>query len=150
MRTLTAALIIALLTIAAPNTTYLPLILSQPTSTPTETLTPTPIETATDTPTETPTETATPTPTETSTPQPTATTIPSGPCLCDSDRYNCSDFSTQAAAQACFNYCVSLGRGDIHKLDRDNNGVACESLPLTSARSVESWVKMWDGKIAGK
>lgn len=147
MRTLTAALITALLTIAAPNTTYLPLILAQPTNTPTETLTPTATETATDTPTITPlpTEMATPTPTETNTPEPTATNIPqptatatvipSGPCLCDSDRYNCSDFATHAAAQACFDYCVSLGKGDIHRLDRDGNGVACESLPL--------WLEMW-------
>lgn len=130
-----------------PDTVYLPLILAQPTSTPTETATPTPTETATDTPTLTPlpTDTEMPTPTETSTPEPTATetsqptatatAIPSGPCLCDSDRYNCSDFSTHAAAQACFDYCVSLGRGDIHKLDRDNNGVACESLPL--------WLEVW-------
>ena len=44
--------------------------------------------------------------------------------------YNCSDFSTQASAQACFNHCVSAGPGDIHKLDRDNNGVDCEALPL--------------------
>ncbi len=144
MRTLTAVLITALLAIAAPNTTYLPLILAQPTSTPTETLTSTPTETATDTPTVTPTvtplptetETPTPEPTATDAPQPTATAIPSGPCLCDSDRYNCSDFPTHAAAQACFDYCVSLGVGDIHRLDRDNNGVACESLPL--------WLGVWE------
>lgn len=125
-----------------PNTVYLPLVVSQPTNTPEPTATATATSTVipTDTPTVTPlpTDTETPTPTETSTPeatatetpQPTATAIPSGPCLCDADRYNCSDFSTHTAAQACYDYCVSLGRGDIHKLDRDNNGVACESLPL--------------------
>ncbi|GAG83978.1 unnamed protein product, partial [marine sediment metagenome] len=43
--------------------------------------------------------------------------------------YNCSDFSTQAAAQACYDYCISQGAGDIHDLDRDNDGIACESLP---------------------
>lgn len=32
-----------------------------------------------------------------------------------------------AAAQACFNYCVAQGVGDIHGLDGD--GDACESLP---------------------
>lgn len=137
MRTLTAALFF-ILTVTVPNTTYLPLILAQPTSAPTETLTPTPTVTATDTPTATPTETNTPESTATDIPQPTATAtqIPTGPCLCDSDRYNCSDFPTHAAAQACFDYCVSLGKGDIHKLDRDNNGVACESLPL--------WLDVWE------
>lgn len=61
-----------------------------------------------------------------SAPQPTA---PSGAvCACHADTYNCGDFSTQAQAQACYNYCVSLGRGDIHRLDGDGNGRACESL----------------------
>jgi len=44
--------------------------------------------------------------------------------------YNCSSFSSQAAAQACYNHCVDVGAGDIHKLDENDNGVACESLPL--------------------
>ena len=44
---------------------------------------------------------------------------PNGP-----DR-NCSDFSSHAAAQAFFE--VS-GPSDPHRLDGDNNGVACESL----------------------
>jgi beta-lactamase superfamily II metal-dependent hydrolase len=48
-------------------------------------------------------------------------------CDCSSNRYNCPDFSTQAAAQACYNYCMSQGKGDIHKLDADKNGKACES-----------------------
>lgn len=50
-------------------------------------------------------------------------------CSCSGDTYNCTDFSRQSQAQACFNYCVSTGVGDIHNLDRDGNGVACESLP---------------------
>ncbi|MBN1877496.1 MAG: excalibur calcium-binding domain-containing protein, partial [Anaerolineae bacterium] len=45
------------------------------------------------------------------------------------DRYNCADLVTHANAQACFNYCVAQGRGDVHKLDRDNDNVACETLP---------------------
>jgi hypothetical protein len=49
--------------------------------------------------------------------------------LCDQDRYNCPYFGTQSRAQACYNWCVSLGRGDIHRLDSDGNGLACESLP---------------------
>lgn len=60
---------------------------------------------------------------------PTATTQPAGPCLCDSDRYNCGNFSTQRQAQACMDWCVSQGRGDIHNLDGNADGEACESLP---------------------
>lgn len=52
-----------------------------------------------------------------------------GVCLCSSDSYACKDFSTHKAAQACFDYCVSQGRGDIHRLDGNNDGNACESLP---------------------
>jgi len=49
-------------------------------------------------------------------------------CDCSGDIYNCSHFSTHAEAQACYEYCKSLGRGDIHRLDGDNDGIACESL----------------------
>ncbi len=75
------------------------------------------------------TATPTPTATPTVTPTPTATMGPTGPCLCDSDRYNCSDFDYQYRAQACFAWCKSLSAGDIHRLDSDGDGVACESLP---------------------
>ena len=47
---------------------------------------------------------------------------------CSSDIYNCSNFSTQAGAQDVFNWCVSVGAGDVHQLDKDGNGVACEGL----------------------
>lgn len=102
-----------------------------PTVTPTgtQTGTPTTTGTATSTPTITPTATQTPTTTPTATPTltPTSTTSPS--FVCASDFYNCSDFGTQAAAQQVYNYCAALGFGDIHRLDGDNNGLACESLP---------------------
>ncbi len=44
------------------------------------------------------------------------------------DEYNCSDFETQEEAQRFFE---SLGgRGnDVHRLDGDNDGIACEALP---------------------
>jgi hypothetical protein len=48
---------------------------------------------------------------------------------CTFDAYRCSDFATQEHAQEVFDYCVALGFGDIHKLDGDNDGEACESLP---------------------
>lgn len=64
-------------------------------------------------------------------PTPTPSPTPSTPAVCDcsGNIYNCGDFATQAAAQACYDYCVSLGCGDIHRLDGDNDGQACESLP---------------------
>ena len=44
---------------------------------------------------------------------------------CSSDVYNCGNFTTRAEAQAVFDYC---GPGDIHQLDADGNGEACEGL----------------------
>lgn len=38
---------------------------------------------------------------------------------------NCSDFSTQREAQQFYE---ANGPGDPHRLDRDKDGVACESL----------------------
>lgn len=49
-----------------------------------------------------------------------------GVCSCSGDLYNCGDFPNHSSAQACFDYCVQQGKGDIHKLDRDNDGLACE------------------------
>lgn len=52
------------------------------------------------------------------------------PCTCGRNRYNCPDFETQTAAQACYDYCWEETGGDVHRLDGGNNdGVACESLP---------------------
>jgi endonuclease YncB( thermonuclease family)/uncharacterized protein YraI len=50
------------------------------------------------------------------------------PCNCSGDLYNCRDFGSHAEAQACFEYCVAQGRGDIHLIDINNNGIACEAL----------------------
>jgi micrococcal nuclease len=61
---------------------------------------------------------------------PTPTPLPAnGLCDCSGDIYECPDFSTQTEAQACYEYCKSLGLGDIHLLDGDSDGIACESLP---------------------
>ena len=66
---------------------------------------------------------------------PTVTPVPSpgpppisleeacGPCAATD--CNCSDFDTQAEAQACLN----PARSDPFNLDGDNDGIACESLP---------------------
>lgn len=48
-------------------------------------------------------------------------------CDCSSNIYNCPDFSTHNEAQACFEYCGGTSN-DIHRLDRDGDGDACESL----------------------
>ena len=50
-------------------------------------------------------------------------------CSCSGDRYDCKDFSTQNQAQACFDFCKSQKKGDVHNLARDKDGIACESLP---------------------
>jgi len=62
----------------------------------------------------------------------TQSTIPpqSAVCSCSGNTLNCGDFSTHSQAQACYNYCVSLGLGDVHDIDgNDKDGLACESLP---------------------
>lgn len=46
---------------------------------------------------------------------------------CTSNIYNCSDFASHEEAQGLYDYCVSQGYGDIHRLDADNDGLACES-----------------------
>jgi len=52
------------------------------------------------------------------------------PCNCSGPDLDCKDFNSHASAQACYNYCVSHGFGDVFRLDgNDNDGRACESLP---------------------
>ena len=55
------------------------------------------------------------------------TKMAGAPCQCFADLYDCSTFYTHTAAQLCMNYCIRLGFGDIHKLDDDKDGFACES-----------------------
>jgi hypothetical protein len=54
---------------------------------------------------------------------------PTPVCGCTENSYDCSDFNTQIQAQACFDYCITQEKGDIHKLDKNGDGIACESLP---------------------
>lgn len=42
---------------------------------------------------------------------------------CSYDKYNCDDFPTQQQAQELYNSCM----GDIHRLDNDNDHIACEN-----------------------
>lgn len=102
-----------------PGPIYLPIILKS---------LPAVVATVTRTPTRAPAATSTPT-RQPATATPTATATTETVFVCSSNFYNCSDFSTQAQAQTVFNYCFVRGFGDIHGLDGDGNGLACESLP---------------------
>jgi hypothetical protein len=65
---------------------------------------------------------------------PVATPAPTPPaavpyavtCACTSDLFACSSFPFWSAAQACFNQCRIEVGFDIHGLDEDGDGVACE------------------------
>jgi len=92
------------------------------TTTCTRTQTPTVTRIATATRTSMPTETPTITPTPTSTTQPAIWD-------CSYNRYNCSDFTWQWQAQQCYDYCLAQVGIDVHGLDADGDGAACESLP---------------------
>ena len=52
-----------------------------------------------------------------------------GPCACTGVDLDCEDFASQVEAQTCFEYCRSMEYGDIHGLDEDGDGKACESPP---------------------
>lgn len=47
--------------------------------------------------------------------------------ICSYDAYNCSNFKTRSEAMKVFNQCGGVKK-DIHKLDADKDGIACESL----------------------
>jgi hypothetical protein len=91
-------------------------------------------------PTPTPTPTITPPPTPTGTPEPptpapptltpTPTSLDEVVCSCEPNQYACLShyFPTRGAAQACYEYCFRVTGQDIHKLDLDRTGLACEAL----------------------
>lgn len=110
------------------------------TQTATATVTEGPSATPTVTRTPTATTTQTATPTITATPTATATKSPPANCsTCAYDAYNCSDFSTQAQAQDCHDYCMAQVGYDVHGLDADGDGEACESLPLVFGGWIFNW-----------
>ncbi len=52
--------------------------------------------------------------------------------MCGDAVYNCDDFTTQSEAQDVYAHC-KFGKGnDPHRLDGDNDGVACEGLPAAA------------------
>ena len=48
---------------------------------------------------------------------------------CEENVYNCGDFKTQSEAQEVYDTCNTSENRDRHGLDRDGDGVACQSLP---------------------
>ncbi len=56
---------------------------------------------------------------------PTIVTQPAA-CDCNTQRYTCADFSSWAAAQVCLQRCEVIAGYDVHGLDPDHDGVACE------------------------
>jgi len=56
------------------------------------------------------------------------TTPPSSQYSCATNLYNCSDFSTHTEAQSVYEACGGASN-DVHRLDNDKDGLACESLP---------------------
>lgn len=48
--------------------------------------------------------------------------------VCSANTYNCTDFKTQKEAQAVYDQCGGVGH-DVHKLDNNKDGSACDSLP---------------------
>jgi hypothetical protein len=61
-------------------------------------------------------------------------------CDCSGNIYNCADFTSTSDAQSCYDYCISLGKGDVHRLDADDDGLVCESgmAKTTSKKTYES------------
>ena len=49
-------------------------------------------------------------------------------CYCGSNRYNCSYFSSHHEAQRVYECCLEKVGHDVHRLDGDDDGVACEAL----------------------
>jgi endonuclease YncB( thermonuclease family) len=61
--------------------------------------------------------------------EPPPTLAPDEVCGCSGNLYQCSHFSTHNEAQACHDYCFAAVGFDIHSLDGNDDGQACESLP---------------------
>lgn len=49
-------------------------------------------------------------------------------CNCERNIYNCADFKSHKEAQKCYEHCLKETGKDVHGLDRDKDGLACEEL----------------------
>ncbi len=79
----------------------------------------------TTTPTPKPTTTIVPTPTQ---PKTESKPVQNSSYVCSYNTYNCPDFATHAEAQEVFEACGGTSN-DVHRLDQDKDGLACETLP---------------------
>lgn len=82
-----------------------------------------------------PSPTATPTATAAATvapvPTPMSTLIPTATparFVCSHDFYNCGDFFVWQDAQDVFTHCLDVVGFDVHRLDQNNDGIACNAL----------------------
>jgi endonuclease YncB( thermonuclease family) len=73
-----------------------------------------------------PTYTITPTPLPTIARTPTNTVIV--PCNCTGPRLSCNNFPNWQTAQTCYQFCRNQGFGDIFGMDKNGNGIACDSM----------------------
>lgn len=53
---------------------------------------------------------------------------PPAVCDCSGNHYNCADFGSHSQAQSCYEYCKQTVGYDVHRLDGDSDGSACEAL----------------------
>jgi hypothetical protein len=108
-----------------PTNTAIPSPTPEPaTATPEPTVAPTDVPTAV--PSATPAPTAKPKPTAKPVPKPLVVPATSRLNTNGADHYNCGDFANYAEAYAV--YKANLP-GDPNRLDKDNDGIPCESLP---------------------
>ncbi len=61
-------------------------------------------------------------------PAPIFTQTTSSGRICSYNAYNCTDFTTHSEAQEVYEACGGVNN-DVHNLDREKDGLACESLP---------------------
>lgn len=47
-------------------------------------------------------------------------------CSCEKDSYNCKDFKSRREANEIYECCLKKVGYDVHRLDRDSDGIACE------------------------
>jgi LysM repeat protein len=62
-------------------------------------------------------------------PEPTPTPPSTAVCDCSYNHYNCVNFGCQQQAQACYDYCMRVVGYDVHGIDLDRDGMACELWP---------------------
>lgn len=111
---------------ASPQAAASPSLTPPPTATPTSQPSPTPKLTPKPSPV-----VKSPTPKPTSTPLPSPVIVPPitpQPPVSDTGDKDCGDFSSHAEAQAYFNAKGGSPSNNVDDLDRDHDGIACESL----------------------